>query len=1013
MTPLERCETRPRVEMAPRPPPAQLEIRLLGGLALLRSGRAVPLPASRRTRALLGFLVAQAGRPQTRARLCELLWDGPTDPRAALRWSLTKLRPLVDDRGVARLRADRDTVSFDPAGAVVDLLDLRRMAGEAPDVTLDALRALAARARGELLEGLEVSDAMHFEAWCTAERESARRLRAALLARLADRDDLPGEESLAWAQQAVADDPLGQAAHARVVLALARLGRPREALRHFQDARDRLRRELNVAPSNELERARLSIPTSTSAGATTTPSAPVAEPSSPLVGRADTMEALDAAWKLAAEGKGERVVLLVGEPGVGKTRLLDELATMVGAAGARVLRGRAFEAETTRPFGPWHDALSQGGMQIVGGVDREQTFETIAGALRGWAAERPCAVLLDDLQWADEVSTALLHWLARTLPGPRVLLVAAARGGELAENAAVQRTVSALAGVARLRRVELAALDAADTERLVRATAPAVDAARVHAESRGNPLFAIELARALAGGEVTVGDGVEARIRDRLDRLEGAPRELLPWAAAMGREVAPEVLSAASGLTGAALLGALEALEGRGILRSVGDGGRVDFAHDLVRDAAYRSLSGARRRVVHRAIALALAQQPDPGGAQAGEVARHAALGGDAALAARSFRTAAEHALQLFAPHEARELARRGLEHVEALDLAPRVGEEVALWEVRVRAGDGPREALEAGLRAAIERARAHGAAAETRRGYFALSLVHYVGGELGRALEDSQQAARAGRAGDPATAALSLADSAQCLALIERELPRAHALAVEARTIADRIGVEVPQASFALGLLARHGGDVDAARSWLEDAVASFVARRDHWHAFEALARLAMTEIEAGRPDAAGRRSQAMRELAARLGDGSDGALAAAVEALAASDDGALATAIEGLRAADAKARMGWALSTAAEAALARHDHPAAGAFAERALACAEAVGRRSDATVARAVLGRVAAAQGDLPAAQRHEEALRGVHERPDEVSARARRAMAALDAALDGFNARSNEGSTGASA
>src|SRR5437764_1095373 len=93
-----------------------LEIQLLGELSVVRDGRPISLPASRKTRALLAYLVC-TGKPHTRERLCELLWDGPDDPRAGLRWSLAKLRPVVDEPANLRLAADREHVAFETRGA--------------------------------------------------------------------------------------------------------------------------------------------------------------------------------------------------------------------------------------------------------------------------------------------------------------------------------------------------------------------------------------------------------------------------------------------------------------------------------------------------------------------------------------------------------------------------------------------------------------------------------------------------------------------------------------------------------------------------------------------------------------------------------------------------------------------------------------------------------------------------------------------------------------------------------
>src|SRR3954462_13080099 len=106
---------------------AMLTIRLLGEMTVLRDGEALPLPPSRKTRALLGYLVA-TGRPQRREKLCTLLWEVPDDPRGALRWSLSKLRGLVDEPdGRLRILADRETVAYIPQGAESDLHSLRTL----------------------------------------------------------------------------------------------------------------------------------------------------------------------------------------------------------------------------------------------------------------------------------------------------------------------------------------------------------------------------------------------------------------------------------------------------------------------------------------------------------------------------------------------------------------------------------------------------------------------------------------------------------------------------------------------------------------------------------------------------------------------------------------------------------------------------------------------------------------------------------------------------------------------
>lgn len=212
-----------------------LAIRLLGELVLARGDEPVSLPPSRRTRALLAYLVANA-KPHRRDRLCALFWELPDDPRGALRWSLSRLRSLIDDPDrVQRLVANRETVAFDPADARVDIVEVRRLASDPATATTDDLRAAAALFRGPFLEGLDLSDCHEFRAWCIAEREDWRtlhaRLRAELVRRLAP--SAPAE-ALEHARVWATIDPGDEAAHAGLVEALFAAGRRDEAAQQHE-----------------------------------------------------------------------------------------------------------------------------------------------------------------------------------------------------------------------------------------------------------------------------------------------------------------------------------------------------------------------------------------------------------------------------------------------------------------------------------------------------------------------------------------------------------------------------------------------------------------------------------------------------------------------------------------------------------------------------------------------------------------------------------------------------------
>jgi DNA-binding SARP family transcriptional activator/Tfp pilus assembly protein PilF len=206
-----------------------LSLRFLGEPRIERDGQVLELPPSKKTRALLAYL-AITGRPHRRDRLCSLFWEVPDDPRGALRWSLSKIRGLVDEPGTARIVADRDTVAFQAQGARVDLVELRRkLAGAFDSATTEELGAAAGAFAGEFLEGLELPENHDFHAWCIAEREEARALHARILWTLVERLKPRPESALPHARALVGVVPHDEAAWAILVRLLAAAGRRREA----------------------------------------------------------------------------------------------------------------------------------------------------------------------------------------------------------------------------------------------------------------------------------------------------------------------------------------------------------------------------------------------------------------------------------------------------------------------------------------------------------------------------------------------------------------------------------------------------------------------------------------------------------------------------------------------------------------------------------------------------------------------------------------------------------------
>lgn len=1024
-----------------RAQPAGLEIGLLGELELRREGELLALPPSKKSRALLGYLCA-TGRPAMRERLCALLWDGPDDPRAALRWSLTKLRPLLDDPGAQRLHADREHVSFEAGDATVDLHEVRAALGLRPaEAPLPALRAAAAHFRGSFLEGLELPGCHLFHAWWVGEREEMHRLhlgvRAALIARLTDEP----AEALRHARALLALDPLAESSHVTVVRLLGEMGRAREALEQYERCRQILDAEMGARPSPDLERLRMKLAggaTATSAKSTPPAVAIIPSPSPspaptalPLVGRASERAALKAALAATAAGCRPELVLVVGDPGVGKTRLLEELRRQAADAGATVLTGRAFEAELVRPYGAWIEALRSTVRPMPAGLlqgelgallpelgaapaelNRARLYEAVTAALHA-LADPFLVVLFDDLQWFDEASAALLHFAVRGPGAERILFAASARGGELADNPAALRLLRGLEQERRLRRLPLADLDEEETIALVGAATPDVDARRVFAESDGNPLFALEISRALSrdGNSGLLGETLDDLIGERLGRLDERTRRLLPWAAALGRSFDPELLVRVTGMSAADVIEALADFERRGVLRS-GTRGSYDFAHDLVRRAAYRQMSDPRRRMVHLQIGRALQAGADPEDALAGEVARHAGLGGDDALAAAACLRTAERCLRLFAHAEAAEVAERGFGHTQRLPVTERLRLQMSLLRAQAMnpllRGRRGRE-IEAALTRATTEAIAAGLDEQVRTGLYMRSVIEFDEGNFAAAYRTSLQGAEAARSSDPLTAALQFGALAKCLVLIEKDVPQAAAMIQEAHELAGARGADQLELMYATGVLEHYRGETELAVTCLERALSLAQRREVQWDVCDCHIRLAIIDLERGAYDRVRARCETLIPLAAKMGSDGDGtgsetAGVAALDALAHAGLGdqaaepALEAALDGLRAADAKGMLAFALNLAAELDLAGGRSARAAERAGQALAAAQAVDRTSQVTLARAVLAQAARAAGDDAAARAHLAPTAALLAVPLGVSARSRRAA---ERASDGLN------------
>lgn len=959
-----------------------LRVCLLGELEVFREDRKLVLPPSRKTRALLAYLAA-TGATHRRDRLCTLFWEVPDDPRGALRWSLSRLRTIVDDENQARIDATRENVGLDISAMEVDLLVLREAAAQGfHRLPVDRLSEVAALYRGEFLEGLELPYQHEFQSWCVAERENVRRLQIGLLAELIERLGGAPEQALQPARQLVQIDPYNEGARSDLLRLLLAAGREQEAQKQFEAA-ERQFRELGGDAAARLTRKWRELRQATVAAPAPQAVPPVrheefrpspgtmALGSGDLVGRDRELRRLVAALDTATRLGEAGVTLVLGEPGMGKSRLIAEVAKIARERDFRVFAGRAYDGGLGSAYAPWIDAL--GGLPAAEGIEPaagRERFHALATQRILGDATRPALVTLDDIHWADEASAGLLHHLLRNCRGHPLTVVLGAREGELPDNQPMNTMLRALRHDGLIDDLRLEPLDAAQARALVEVLAPGGDVDRLVALSGGNPLFATELARDLAFEGDALPRSLNELVRARLERFPATVAELLRWASILGVSFSAERLRAVSGMPLDEFMAALEVLERHSMLRPSESGeqsGHYSFSHDLVQRAVRTGISGPRRKLMHLKVAETLAAGAG-GDNVALEVAFHAAEGGDAGMAASACVTAGRRCLRLFANAEAMALVRQGYRYAEDLPYPERVERMMELIEIEVAASHSSDSAA---LIARIDRlagdAIDHDRPEHARRGYTMLAKLRWEEGDWGDAERDSLQAELVSRSADERERVVAMAEAARCLTMLERDLPQAEALALEAEALARRLAIEPDAIADAKGMLRAHRGGFEEADALFRRA--RLVARRDgdrvnEYLALEHLVTLHLERNGLGQCESA---CSELLTLAEKLREGSELPFARALLALCAmarrrgATSEAFDSALAALRSADSKHRLAFICSSAARYALERESYEDARALGEEALAAATAISRASDMAMALAILVRVAARTGE----------------------------------------------------
>ncbi len=654
-----------------------LRAQFLGQFKLFQEDIPVEFPAAAGARLLLAYLILHTEQAYPRSVLAEMLAPSQPEPRArhvlshAL-WHIRRCLPgLIEGR-------DEEIQISSLISVQVDALEFRALAERClakqgnPQSILADLHKATELYRGDLLEG-------HYEDWVLAEREWLREQYLQVLEGLilALKATLRYEQALNVALRLVNADPLRESAHREVMRLYHYLGRPAAALKQFETCKEVIDRELRQEAEPETQSlaqaiSRHAVPVPALYLPDPHPAAPgsflgnQAHNTLPLFGRSVEREQL-VRWLLPGEAGTSSLILLEGEAGIGKTRLLQETTRDLEWRGCQVLWGKARPLEPALPSGALIEALKSGLTslrveqlqhlveplwlqtlqpvlpQLVenlapreplptleAGHAKKRLQEGLARLLIAWARIRPLIVIVDDIHWADADTQMMLLQLPAYLERSGVVLLLSYRGEEIQSQPDLQAKLSALPLTILRGRLSLNGLDEQAARQLIQASVGAGDptpafAARLYEQTSGNPLFILETLRSLYDegvlrqnsdgnwntpydsqmeeAELPLPPAVEQVILRRLEQLPTDLQALIEVLSVLGQTFNFEQL-ACLGLVGAQTwIDALQEFVKRRLLVETPQA--YQFRHDKIRQVIYDSLEPARRQALHTAVARA------------------------------------------------------------------------------------------------------------------------------------------------------------------------------------------------------------------------------------------------------------------------------------------------------------------------------------------------------------------------------------------------------------------------